>query len=390
LKHSTHPLRRAITFLAGISAILGASSLAASSQTQADGAVWTIQQTPNRSRDFNQLAAITTVSASDAWAAGTFRGPSSTAFKTLIEHFDGTSWHAVPSPNVGASSNELNAVSADSSTDVWTAGFEFSGNANRTLIERWNGTRWSVVPSPNLGSGSNTLFGVAAISPTDAWAVGQSVGSVNATVALHWDGTSWTIVPSPNPPLVGGFFTAVAAISSNDVWAVGRVGDDDAPLAEHWDGQSWTIVSTPSILGEALFSGATAIASDDVWAVGNQGSRTLTEHWNGSAWSIVPSPNPLPTSKGNNFLAAVTALSSGDVWTVGGTLDFTLGGLEKTVTLQWDGTQWVVVDSPNQGRQSNLLLGVDSPGGGVVIAAGTFRTGPMGTNRTLAMENTQG
>jgi hypothetical protein len=103
-----------------------------------------------------------------------------------------------------------------------------------------------------------------------------------------------------------------------------------------------------------------------------------------------PSPTPLPTSKGNNFLTAVTALSSGDLWTFGGTLDFTLGGLEKTVTLQWNGTQWVVVDSSNQGRQNNLLLGVDSPGGGLVIAVGTFRTGPMGINRTLAMEKTQG
>jgi hypothetical protein len=390
VKHSTCRVRRTLVFIAGISAIFAVSPFAASAQTQAGRAAWTIQRTPNRSNDFNELTAITTTSASDAWAVGTFRGPSSTAYKTLIEHFDGTSWQVVPSPNVGASSNELNAVSADSSTDAWTAGFEFSGNANRTLIERWNGTKWSVVPSPNVGSGSNTLFGVAALSPTDAWAVGQSVGNVDATVALHWDGTSWNIVPSPNPPLVGGFFTAVAAIGSNDVWAVGRVGQDDATLAEHWDGQSWTIVSTPTILGEAIFSGAVAVASNDVWAVGDQGSQTLTEHWNGSAWTIVPSPNPLPTSKGNNFLTGVSALSSGDVWAVGATLDFTLGELEKTVTMRWDGAQWVVVGSPNQGRQSNVLQGVDSPGGGVVIAIGTFRTGSMGTNRTLAMENTQG
>jgi hypothetical protein len=182
----------------------------------------------------------------------------------------------------------------------------------------------------------------------------------------------------------------VTAIDSDDVWAVGRVGEDDATLAEHWDGHSWTIVVTPAILGEAFFSGASAFASDDVWAVGNQGSRTLGEHWNGSAWAIVSTPNPLPTTKGNNFLTAVTALSSGDVWAVGGTLDFTLGGLENTVTMRWDGTDWVTVGSPNKGRQSNLLLGVDSPGGGLVIAVGTFRTGPTGTNRTLAMENAQG
>jgi hypothetical protein len=390
VKKSPRRLVRAIVFLAAISALVNLLAVAASARTGTGRAAWTIQPTPNRSNDFNQLTAVTTTSASDGWAVGTFRGPSSTAYKTLIERFDGTSWRAVPSPNVGASSNELNAVSADSSTDAWTAGFEFSGSANRTLIERWNGTTWSVVSSPNVGSGSNTLFGVAAISPTDAWAVGQSVGNVDSTVALHWDGSSWNVVPSPNPPLVGGFFTAVAPIGSNDVWAVGRVGQDDATLAEHWDGQSWTIVSTPTIPSEAIFSAAFGVASNDVWAVGNQGSETLTEHWDGSAWTIVPSPNPLPTSKGNNFLTGVTALSSGDVWAVGATLDFTLGELEKTVTMRWDGAQWVVVGSPNQGRQSNVLQGVDSPGGGVVIAVGTFRTGSMGTNRTLAMENTQG
>ena len=216
------------------------------------------------------------------------------------------------------------------------------------------------------------------------------MGFVDATVALHWDGTSWTVVPSPSPPNVGGFFTAVTAIDSDDVWAVGRVGEDDATLAEHWDGHNWTIVATPDILGEAFFSGATAIAPDDVWAVGDQGSRTLAEHWNGSAWTIVSTPNPLPTTKGNNFLTAVTALQSHDVWAVGGTLDFTLGELEKTVTMRWDGTQWVVADSPNKGRQSNLLQGVDGTGAGPMIAVGTFRTGPTGTNRTLAMENAQG
>jgi hypothetical protein len=382
---TTTSLHRAIILVAGISAVLATSPLGASAS-----AIWSIQRTPNRSTDFNELTAITTNSSTDAWAVGTFRGPSSPAFQTLIEHFDGTAWRAIKSPNVGSSSNELNAVSADSSTDAWTVGFEFAGNANRTLIEHWNGTRWSVTPSPNLGAGSNTLFGVAAISPNDAWAVGQSVGNVNATLALHWDGSSWAIVSSPNPPLVGGFFTAVAAVSINDVWAVGRVGEDDAPLAEHWDGATWTIVSTPTIFTEAIFSGATAVSASDVWAVGNQGSRTLTEHWNGSAWSIVDSPNPLPSSKGNNFLTGVTALSSNDVWAVGATLDFTLGGLEQTLTIHWDGTAWNVVASPNKGTGSNLLLGVDSPGGGLVIAAGTLRQGFAGPNRTLAMETTQG
>jgi hypothetical protein len=197
-------------------------------------------------------------------------------------------------------------------------------------------------------------------------------------------------VPTPTP-LGGGTLASVAAVSSNDVWAVGAVGDgDDAALAEHWNGSAWSIVPTPGILGDALFASVTVVSASDVWAAGSQGSKTLTEHWNGSAWSIVSSPNPLPTTKGNNFLTGVTALSSTDVWAVGSTLDFTLGELEQTVTLHWDGANWSVVGSPNRGTGSNLLEGVDSPGTGLVFAAGTFRQGFAGTNRTLVLETTQG
>ena len=95
----TRSLQRSIALLGAISALLFLHPAAGT----AAGSIWTIQRTPNRSQDFNELRAIATNSASDAWAVGTFRGPSSSAFKTLIEHFDGTAWRAVQSPNVGTS-----------------------------------------------------------------------------------------------------------------------------------------------------------------------------------------------------------------------------------------------------------------------------------------------
>src|SRR5205807_6544408 len=174
--------------LAAAALVLGAGAAAAAPRVAPAAGIWTIQRTPNRSPDFNQRTGITTNSATDAWAVGTFRGPSSSAFKTLIEHFDGTAWRAVQSPNVGTSYNELNGVAADSSTDAWAVGFEVAGSADRTLVERWNGARWSVVGSPNVGLGSNDLRGVAAISPTDVWAVGQSVDVNPSPLAEHWDG----------------------------------------------------------------------------------------------------------------------------------------------------------------------------------------------------------
>jgi hypothetical protein len=148
---------------------------------------------------------------------------------------------------------------------------------------------------------------------------------------------------------------AADSASPTDVWAVGALGDgDDGALAEHWNGSAWSIVPTPALAGIGLFSSATAVGSSDVWAVGSQGSSTLTEHWDGSAWSIVSSPNPLPTYKGNNFLTAVTAVSSTDVWAVGATLDFTLGELEQTMTMRWDGTSWTVVTARTAEREATF------------------------------------
>ncbi len=74
---------------------------------------------------------------------------------------------------------------------------------------------------------------------------------------------------------------------------------------------------------------------------------------------------------------------------MGSTLDFTLGGLEQTMTLHWDGSAWTVAASPNQGTGSNLLLGADSPGGCVVVAAGSFQ-GSGGTSGTLVLRTTDG
>jgi hypothetical protein len=67
-----------------------------------------------------------------------------------------------------------------SANDVWAVGFSPhpSGTPQylrQTLIEHWNGSSWSVVPSPNpAGKTYVVLNGAAAISASDVWAVGHS------------------------------------------------------------------------------------------------------------------------------------------------------------------------------------------------------------------------
>jgi hypothetical protein len=57
--------------------------------------------------------------------------PKQTATLTLIEHFDGTSWAVVPSPNVGPNSanqsNGLLGLTANSANNIWAFGSYFRG-----------------------------------------------------------------------------------------------------------------------------------------------------------------------------------------------------------------------------------------------------------------------
>ena len=133
------------------------------------------------------------------WAVGYYYNGG--IYQTLVEHWNGTSWSVVSSPNPGTDDNYLSGVAAVSANDVWAVGYYDNGSgASQTLVEHWNGTAWSVVPSPNAGTSYNYLNGVAAVSASDVWAVGYYGigGSTNQTLVEHWDGTAWSVVSSPN------------------------------------------------------------------------------------------------------------------------------------------------------------------------------------------------
>src|SRR2546430_9206522 len=122
-------------------------------------------------------------------------------------------WEVVASPNRGRQANSLSSVAAAADNDVWAVGWAFNAqlNAYRTLTEHWTGTRWSLVRSPNATNGYNLLNGVAVVAANDVWTVGQAaIGSTYSTMIQHWTGTSWSLVSSPNVP---GFSNVLQAIS---------------------------------------------------------------------------------------------------------------------------------------------------------------------------------
>src|SRR6266487_3561651 len=92
-------------------------------------------------------------------------------------------------------SSHLNGIAAVSASDVWAVGFYIDAG---TLIEHWNGSSWKVVPSPNLGVQhvDVSLSSVAAVSASNVWAVGSYLDVSNntntyKTLSEHWNGSSW-------------------------------------------------------------------------------------------------------------------------------------------------------------------------------------------------------
>ena len=279
-----------------------------------DGTSWSTQASPDGPGGAPQssLSGVSAVAADDAWAVGTYVRPDNLV-RTLIAHWDGVSWTRVKSPNAGQpAGGQLDDVTAVATDDVWAVGSYGQGAPSRTLIEHWDGTAWSVVPSPNKGPFPNSLSAIDAVAPDDIWAVGTwfTKAFVDRTLTLHWDGASWQRVKSPNAgrSATANDLVAIAAVAADDVWAVGIRGL--RTLTMHWDGSAWSVMPSPTPGGNADLAGVVALAPDDVWAVGGRVDRqenaiqTLVEHWDGAAWSVVASANKGPS---DNHLWAVTA-----------------------------------------------------------------------------------
>ena len=249
-----------------------------------DGTSWSIISSPAGNQ---QLQAVAAISASNVWAVGDSINQNTGNTRTLVEHWNGTSWSIVKSPDVGTSINVLYAVAAISSNDIWAVGSQSNSafGPDKTLTEHWNGTSWSVVKSPNMGSGDNDLYGLTAVSTNNVWAVGSRClvsscfsGGTEQTLTEHWNGSSWSVVSSPNIGTKSNFLAAVAAVSGSNIWAVGYSCTTNkcfnsgitSTLIEQWNGSSWSVVSSPNFgtKDNLLNSVATVPGSIQAWAVG--------------------------------------------------------------------------------------------------------------------------
>ncbi len=176
---------------------------------------WMVVQNPKLNAIDANFYGLTAIATNDVWAVG-YANPGVGPIPSLIEHWDGSAWSVVNNPNPGTIDDRFFGVSATVSSDVWAVGSQSNSvnpNISSTLVEHWDGTAWSVVKSPNVDSGENVLNGVTALSATDAWAVGYSDNkeiTVTHSLIEHWDGTSWTVVKHPDPSAYENRFFKVA------------------------------------------------------------------------------------------------------------------------------------------------------------------------------------
>jgi hypothetical protein len=319
------------------------------------GSGWTFEQSaPPPENDLQDLfTAITCASPTNCWAVGYYDNNGLTA-DTFTEHFDGSNWTVVSSPNPISRDSRLYAVSCPSANDCWAVGYYAAPGvfsltpsyANQTLVEHNTGSGWAIVSSPNItvpptesnpsGQANNLLLGVSCTSASNCWAVGwyYNAQGVAQTLVQHYNGSAWSIVSSPN--IDTNFLAAIDCVSASDCWAVGSYHSGSGPnqtLVEHYDGTAWSIVPTPNNpngQNNSLY-GVTCVNTADCWAVGRQYSDTsdymtgagnpltLIQHYDGTAWSIITTPNT--HEEDYDYLFGVACRNASDCWAVGNYYD---------------------------------------------------------------------
>jgi hypothetical protein len=272
------------------------------------------------------LNGVAAVSSSEAWAVGFTAGdPATYTSTTLVEHWTGSAWSVVPSPNPSKDpiygANQLFGVRAFAQNDVWAAGWQWTPAGSAPLVERWDGRAWKVSATPD--SGTTELQALDGTSSGDIWAVGQSVSTSDGhqSFVIHWDGRAWSVVPTPKLPF-DNYLNDVAVVGPTDVWAAGYSitrSQDIQPHYLHWDGSAWARVPSPHLPSTYNFiQGLVAVSTSDVWAAGHRAVNgqvvSLVEHWDGVGWRIDPTPS---RPGGGNYLSGLSMDRAGGLWAAG-------------------------------------------------------------------------
>ena len=392
--------RAALVAGAVCSAGLAASAAAAASTTVAWGTT-----TSAPAGTLANLFGVTASSASDVLAVGGYNpGEPPTALLTrpYAEHWSGSGWTATTVPLASVYSlqaAQLNGVAEVAAGDGWAVGTvsDPSSLASQTLAYHWNGSTWRRVstPDPAGPSQGNELAAVAARATNDVWAAGGDGGYPEASLVLHWNGSAWARVQVPSI----GALDAVT-VASASVWVAG------GNKVERLNGSAWT--SLPALPG-AVFIAGLAHTAAGLWVVGDEsfscgegGSCTSSYAalWNGSTWATVPAGGGTQLSGVVAAGSAVLATGGTGVWQLSSTAATpqvipTQNPLQLTaIGADPAGHPWAVGSAYVQGRTAPAIINAPGIGqGGILVDSGAANatvtwTGPASGTGTTAVDGT--
>jgi hypothetical protein len=314
---------------------------------------------------FNEVACP---SATSCFAVGA-KFPAGSGGATLIEHWNGTGWSAMASPNANTSPNGGTALAGDScptTTFCVAVGYSSVNFVHKVFITRWNGTTWSIVSAPTPAGEMSDLYAVSCATATSCFAVGQNRVTSTSIRPLteRWNGTSWSIVANPNPP--GATTSALYGVtcrSASFCFAVGASGNGAGPQAfiERWNGTKWTITKVLNPVAGALpwlFS-VSCPTDKFCFAVGQieagSGTRSWTVLWQGTSWHTVASRDPSKAS--DSSFSAVTCSTTSACFAVGRAMYGFSGPMHSFIN-RWDGVHWTRSASVDPDPSSTSLSGV--------------------------------
>jgi hypothetical protein len=306
-----------------------------------DGSSWGIVP----AQDAGRLTSVSAIAADDAWALGD---------KALL-HWDGATWSEVQLPvRKGAYFGSLSASGPD---DVWIAGTRpgpFIGRHTRglsTIVARFDGASWNVMHPLNPGSRDNYLEGLVALSPTDVWVAGYSGDrGRHAPEAIslteHWDGNTWSVVPSPSPSPSLNVIWGAGSERDSGIWALGHYRAPDHhlhALVLRWDGARWDQIRMRGVSTWSPTS-ASGTSTRQVWVVGSEPTSSLA-----IAWCSVSSCRTLvePGQSSDRIADSVYAVGPGEAWIVGDKSSASTGYGSRPFAERWDRTSWTEVSVPS-------------------------------------------
>jgi hypothetical protein len=392
---------RVAAALAGVcGAALGSAGSAAASQTVAWGTTSTAP-----AGALGKLFGVAAGSPTDVLAVGGYnpgQPPTAVLTRPYAEHWNGSGWSGTSVPlgqvyPAGEQAAQLNGAAAIAPGNGWAVGMvsDTASLASRTLAYRWNGTAWtrSRTPDPAGAAQPNQLAAVAARATNDVWAAGGYGYPAVSSLVLHWNGSTWRRASVPNIGTLDAISVAPAR-----VWVAG------GNQVEQFNGRAWTKLPVPPVPAQD-FVAITGLADTaaGLWVVGDldytcgEGGTCTASYaalWNGTTWTAVPAgggtgltgvvaagPQVLATSGAQAVRLSLTGAAA--------QVTPPLTGQLTAIAADPAGNPWAVGSAAAQGKVQPAIINAPGIGqGGIIVSTSAANATVTGSGPLTGAGNT--